>query len=168
MADHNTICATEQQIWHIKLSDWLNFNRKFLVRLEIASTTGKQLNISIHSAITLSDLVWKILLKQLLTTCRRDLISDSLVKRTNFTARKHESSHYLVQPIVKNALKSVDPYKLARDAVIEHAITKKLQFLRRSPDLRRGFAKVPSPLDFGPLRPLECPQSAYAKFRNCS
>jgi len=30
IVDHNTIGATEQRIWHRKLSDWLNFNRKFL------------------------------------------------------------------------------------------------------------------------------------------
>ena len=48
---------------------------KFFLRLEIASATGKHLNISIHSVITSSDLVWNILLKQLLMTYCKDLVT---------------------------------------------------------------------------------------------
>ena len=48
---------------------------KNVLRLEIASATGKQLNIFIHSAITSSDLVWNILLKQLLITYCKDLVT---------------------------------------------------------------------------------------------
>jgi len=48
---HDTIGATEQQIWHKELSEVLNFNTKLLLRLAIASATGKQLNMSIHTAM---------------------------------------------------------------------------------------------------------------------
>jgi len=58
-----------------KLLHWLNRDKNIFFHLEIASATGKQLNIFIHSAITSSDLVWNILLKQLLITYWKDLVT---------------------------------------------------------------------------------------------
>ena len=54
IVDHNAIGATDQQILHKKLSDWLNFNRKLLLHIQIASATGKQLNISVPATDSFS------------------------------------------------------------------------------------------------------------------
>jgi len=53
------------------------------MHLGIASATGKHLNIFIHSTITPSDLVWNILLKQLLMTYCKDLVTVLLTKQAS-------------------------------------------------------------------------------------